>query len=109
MTPIDWIISLLCLIALFIWLLRRLHRFQACAASETTRPLTPAIPLLKPFIYLWWLLTGLWPERIDTVRQAEHPVQHRLSIWVHRIALLLIAGLCVTALYQLLLAAGVFS
>lgn len=105
MTSIDWLISLLFLLSVFIWLRLRLKRFQSTAASETTRRLAPDLPVLKPFIYLWWLLTGLWPERIDRITQTQHPVHHRLSVWVHKAALLLIGGLCVTALVKLIMPA----
>ena len=101
MTTLDTLISLLLLAAIFGWLLKRLLHLQNSATSELTRPLTPKRALLKPLIYLWWLITGLWPERIETLDQAEHPIHHKLSIWVHRFALLLITSLFVAVAVDL--------
>lgn len=100
MTFTDRLFGLLLLTAVFWWLLKRLRRFNATQVSETTTPLTPDIPVLKPFIYLWWLLTGLWLERIESVHKATQPFQHRLSIIVHQIALVLIFGIFVAVLVQ---------
>lgn len=101
MTTLDMIIGLLLLTAIFGWLLKRHRYFIASGSSKITRPLTPNIPVLKQLIYAWWLITGLWLEKIDTVLSSESPFHQRVSIWVHQFALVLISGVFLAVLYEL--------
>lgn len=100
MAVLDKLFGLVLLAAIFWWLWQRLHRFQALQISETTRPLTPQIPLLKQLIYAWWLITGLWLEKTEQVSALEQPLSHTLSLWTHRIALILIGGMFIAVLYD---------
>ncbi|MEA1988572.1 MAG: hypothetical protein U9N57_05100 [Pseudomonadota bacterium] len=98
----ELIAMIMFLLLAFVWVFKKYFQQKSTNGTQINQPDLPKIWILRPFVYIWWLLIGLWPEHQQQINQSQQPLRFKLLqqglIWF----LLLISVAIIMILFELI-------